>query len=589
MMLILRSNLFSIILLLIIIQFNPSTSQTCTPDMCNKHGTCLQSSTTIFACQCDAGFRGPTCNEEINECLSSPCANNGTCRDLENGFVCTCLPDFNGTLCNTPTNPCQSSPCGSGKCFPTNQPTIPYYCQCPNGENMVSKCPEPSPCTINPCGAGDCEVNPKFPNGYLCKCFDKSVNVQLTTCPQPKNPCVTMPCGKSATCVPLHLAPNGYICFCGGEPNAAFIDKCPIPSLLCDASSCKNGGTCLPFSPTEPWCNPAQVGSTCCPSGFTGTRCETAPVTSSGCTASSCGSGMCYQLSDTGAQFICICSDGTFGSTCANASANIGKNNFNSLTFPMHSTTTQTTAEYRNYPSYAKLIGCMPDSCKNGGTCVAASPGSTVTCRCKSGFTGAYCESAINECASNPCLYGGTCYDMENAYACFCPDKMFRPQCFPPTDKVSSGQTPSNSPVNNPQKSISDCMCQNGGICSVNSKTCLCLNGYTGTFCEYSSGSVGASCRQIVCQNGGTCQIAICICKPGYSGSSCESEYFRCRSNGRFADTSGCGQGKYFECVYVGQYDLGLPNGVLYSRSCPPGLRFNANFDRCDYPSAVQC
>ncbi|CAF4554463.1 unnamed protein product, partial [Didymodactylos carnosus] len=186
------------------------------------------------------------------------------------------------------------------------------------------------------------------------------------------------------------------------------------------------------------------------------------------------------------------------------------------------------------------------------------------------------------------------CYDMENAYACFCPDRMFRPQCLPPTDKVSSGQTSSSLPANNPQKSVSGCMCQNGGICYGNSKTCICLNGFTGTFCEYSGGSVGTPCRQIVCQNGGTCQespgqIAICICKPGYSGSSCESEYFRCRNNGRFADAPGCSQGKYFECVYVGQYDLGLPNGVLYSRSCPSGLRFNANYDRCDYPSAVQC
>ncbi|CAF4614631.1 unnamed protein product, partial [Didymodactylos carnosus] len=77
-------------------------------------------------------------------------------------------------------------------------------------------------------------------------------------------PCITMPCGKAATCVPLHLAPNGYICFCGSEPNAAFIDKCPTSSLLCDTSSCKNGGTCLPFSPNDPPCNSVQAGSTCC-------------------------------------------------------------------------------------------------------------------------------------------------------------------------------------------------------------------------------------------------------------------------------------------------------------------------------------
>ena len=26
-------------------------------------------------------------------------------------------------------------------------------------------------------------------------------------------------------------------------------------------------------------------------------------------------------------------------------------------------------------------------------------------------------------------LGGGTCYDLLNAFACFCPDRIFRPQC----------------------------------------------------------------------------------------------------------------------------------------------------------------
>ena len=36
---------------------------------------------------------------ELDECVSHPCANNGTCIDLENGFLCQCLPEWNGTLC----------------------------------------------------------------------------------------------------------------------------------------------------------------------------------------------------------------------------------------------------------------------------------------------------------------------------------------------------------------------------------------------------------------------------------------------------------------------------------------------------------
>ncbi len=90
----------------------------CTPDVCNKHGTCIPNISNSFTCQCDPGFIGPTCNQgslirkkkqkltcsfilflELDECLSYPCANNGTCTDLENGFLCHCLPEWNGTLC----------------------------------------------------------------------------------------------------------------------------------------------------------------------------------------------------------------------------------------------------------------------------------------------------------------------------------------------------------------------------------------------------------------------------------------------------------------------------------------------------------
>lgn len=149
----------------------------CTPDVCNHHGTCVPNISNGFTCQCDPGFTGTTCNEgkgrrrqvihhpaphlELDECLSSPCANNGTCTDLENGFLCHCLPEWNGTLCteakgtsartspevwtDDALDPCRSSPCGPfGKCITTNQPQIPYYCQCPDGQNTVFRCAEPS-------------------------------------------------------------------------------------------------------------------------------------------------------------------------------------------------------------------------------------------------------------------------------------------------------------------------------------------------------------------------------------------------------------------------------------------------------------
>ena len=38
---------------------------------------------------------------EIDECLSSPCDNGGTCTDLLDGYSCTCVDGYTGSHCET--------------------------------------------------------------------------------------------------------------------------------------------------------------------------------------------------------------------------------------------------------------------------------------------------------------------------------------------------------------------------------------------------------------------------------------------------------------------------------------------------------
>lgn len=50
------------------------------------------------------GYTGTVCEEDIDECQSSPCQNGGVCEDLTNKFKCTCPPG-NDNLNPDPSNP----------------------------------------------------------------------------------------------------------------------------------------------------------------------------------------------------------------------------------------------------------------------------------------------------------------------------------------------------------------------------------------------------------------------------------------------------------------------------------------------------
>ena len=40
-------------------------------------------------------------NLDIDECLSSPCENGGTCTDGVDGYTCSCVAGYTGVSCET--------------------------------------------------------------------------------------------------------------------------------------------------------------------------------------------------------------------------------------------------------------------------------------------------------------------------------------------------------------------------------------------------------------------------------------------------------------------------------------------------------
>lgn len=66
--------------------------------------------------------------------------------------------------------------------------------------------------------------------------------------------------------------------------------------------------------------------------------------------------------------------------------------------------------------------------------------------------------------------------------------------------------------------------CFNGGTCvdGVNSFSCLCRPGYTGTHCQYEADP----CLSRPCLHGGICSPTNpgfeCTCREGFTGSQCQ-------------------------------------------------------------------
>lgn len=105
----------------------------------------------VPTCICNSGYDGQYCEEDMNECLSTPCQNNGLCIDKVNGFDCQCEEGYEGSFCENDVDECtlDETLCGDGFC---NNTYGSYKCICdPKGEQKMCgvNCNISDPCNVS--------------------------------------------------------------------------------------------------------------------------------------------------------------------------------------------------------------------------------------------------------------------------------------------------------------------------------------------------------------------------------------------------------------------------------------------------------
>eukprot|EP00118_Oscarella_pearsei_P012107 m.86113 g.86113 ORF g.86113 m.86113 type:complete len:1096 (+) comp36490_c0_seq3:38-3325(+) len=135
---------------------------------CPNRSRCRQIRPTNRSCECESGFEMNSDMEcvDVDDCLTGPCKNGGTCLDGNSSYNCLCPPKFTGDLCETPTNSCYGDPCrNNGTCFSNGSS---FSCICPSGYGgrdcndsvhcQELKCPKNQSCVENAIGGGQRNV-----------------------------------------------------------------------------------------------------------------------------------------------------------------------------------------------------------------------------------------------------------------------------------------------------------------------------------------------------------------------------------------------------------------------------------------------
>jgi hypothetical protein len=233
------------------------TGPTCAEDVdeclagadCANGGTCVNEPGT-WTCECAAGWTGPQCEENENECAwdVSPCGEASECIDVSpnedpQGFICECGPGWSGSMCDEVNDPCLAlMPCeNEGLCSSSD---AEYVCECTaawSGANCdvdvdecgvgISTCSEHAACN-NTLGGYDCACNAGYEgDGFECSDFDECESQDSNNCSEQAN-CLNMIGSYDCACK------SGWL---GDGVDCENIDECDVEVSPCgDYSTCED-------------------------------------------------------------------------------------------------------------------------------------------------------------------------------------------------------------------------------------------------------------------------------------------------------------------------------------------------------------